>query len=247
MENLTALDIGHGINNYPPSKGVPGLPEHEFNAAVGIELKKLLDHNNIPNFFTQQPNQLDTPLRQRSDLANTKKAKLLVSIHANGSSNPNVRGSCVFYVSQAGKRFADILNKYRKENNIDLHGNGLHLSVRNTWTDLHMVRETDMPAALTENGFMTNAEDLKLLKSTQYRNLVAELHAKAICEYFDITFKPLDPPTHDPHAWKYAGVTYLHEHGLLNDLSGWSNKIDEDMPVWATTLILANIHKDLKK
>jgi len=106
MEHLTGIDIGHGENTYPPSKGVSGFPEHEFNAAVGIELKKLLDHNNIPNFFTQQPNQLDTPLRQRSDLANTKKAKLLVSIHANGRATQMLEAPVYFTFH---KRESDLL------------------------------------------------------------------------------------------------------------------------------------------
>lgn len=46
--------------------------------------------------------------------------------------------------------------------------------------------------------------------------------------------------------WKLDGVRYLNEQGLLSDLEGWTNKIDQDMPVWAITLILKRIHQDLK-
>lgn len=47
--------------------------------------------------------------------------------------------------------------------------------------------------------------------------------------------------------WKLDGIEYLYENGLLHDKDGWIEKIDEGMPVWAITLLLAKIHKDLKE
>lgn len=57
--------------------------------------------------------------------------------------------------------------------------------------------------------------------------------------------KTTTPPAAAPAAWKLEGINYLHEHGFLDDAAGWSAKIDENMPVWAVTTILANIAKKL--
>ncbi|SET79411.1 N-acetylmuramoyl-L-alanine amidase [Natronincola peptidivorans] len=45
--------------------------------------------------------------------------------------------------------------------------------------------------------------------------------------------------------WKLQGIKYLSERGLLNDVEGWTEKIDEPMPVWATTILLKKVHEDI--
>ncbi|SDK70177.1 peptidoglycan recognition protein family protein [Natronincola ferrireducens] len=47
--------------------------------------------------------------------------------------------------------------------------------------------------------------------------------------------------------WKLEGIEYLAEKGLLNDLKGWTEKINDPMPVWGVTLLLKNVHQDLMK
>ncbi|WP_082091435.1 N-acetylmuramoyl-L-alanine amidase [Domibacillus tundrae] len=65
---------------------------------------------------------------------------------------------------------------------------GLFPSVPGTWTNLHMCRETDAPFLLVEWGFMTNTEDLALLKSDSYRQRCALVTACTVCKYYGITF-----------------------------------------------------------
>lgn len=45
--------------------------------------------------------------------------------------------------------------------------------------------------------------------------------------------------------WKLEGIHYLYNKDLLHDLEEWIEKIDEPMPVWAVTLLLGKIHRDL--
>jgi N-acetylmuramoyl-L-alanine amidase len=56
--------------------------------------------------------------------------------------------------------------------------------------DLHVVRETVMPAALSENGFMDNPEEAALMLNKDFQKEVAVEHAKGICQYFGIPYKP---------------------------------------------------------
>lgn len=46
--------------------------------------------------------------------------------------------------------------------------------------------------------------------------------------------------------WKYGGIEYLAANGLLEDLDGWKEKVDEPMETWAVTLLLKRIHESVK-
>lgn len=41
--------------------------------------------------------------------------------------------------------------------------------------------------------------------------------------------------------WRYDGVEFLHNNGILNDLNGWKDKIFQPMPVWAVCLLMKRI------
>jgi hypothetical protein len=60
------------------------------------------------------------------------------------------------------------------------------------------------------------------------------------------TKEPQKEPEAPVDSWKYEGINGLADAGLLLDREGWSKKIDEPMPVWAATLILYRIFKDVK-
>ncbi|MYL44575.1 hypothetical protein GLV94_02865 [Virgibacillus halodenitrificans] len=201
-----AIDIGHGSNTFPPSKGVynngKAYHEHEFNAKVAIELDKLLKHNGFITVMKQKPFKADVPLRTRTDYYNSIGVDLVWSIHANANSNDHVEGRCAFYwvTSKGGKRLAQLYVDECNRAGFATHGNGLHASERGSWTDLHIPRETRMVAVLTENGFMTNDrpgidDDFELLfgvKQGQYVKDIAKVHARAICRYFGKEFRDLD-------------------------------------------------------
>ncbi len=189
-------DVGHGRNTYPPSKGVPGLPEHEFNSAVGQEVKRLLS-GKISTYEAQPFNGNDVPLITRTNLYNARysknKAAIGISDHANANSKSSVRGFGVFYwhSSQEAKKLAEILlDEYKKEfpdrKQYPIWGTGLFPSVPKTWTDLHMCRETSGIFVLVEWEFMTNPDAFKLLKSNDYRKRCALVKAKSACRWYGI-------------------------------------------------------------
>lgn len=189
-------DVGHGINTYPPSKGVPGMPEFEFNNAVSKEVKRLLS-GIVPTYEAQPFDGRDVPLLTRTNLYNARYAKdktaIGISNHANANSNPNIRGFGVFYwhTSSASKKLAEIiLDEYKKEfpdrKQYPIWGTGLFPSVPKTWTDFHMCRVTHGPFVLIEWEFMTNPEAIKLLKSDDYRRRCALVNAKSVCRWYGI-------------------------------------------------------------
>ncbi|MBS7428225.1 N-acetylmuramoyl-L-alanine amidase [Virgibacillus sp. 6R] len=201
---MVAIDIGHGSNTFPPSKGVykngKGYAEHDFNSKLGVELDKLLKHNGFKTLMKQKPFSPDVGLTTRTNYYNAKGVDLVYSLHANYNGSPDVNGRCVFYWHTANdaKKLANIIVDEITKAGYSTHGNGLHASKPNSWTNLHICRETKMTAVLVENGFMSGDKDFDLVfgsKQKQYVKDMTRVHAKAICRYYGVKFKDLDGTT----------------------------------------------------
>lgn len=192
------IDIGHRKHTFPSGgKGVyrngKGYAEFDFNEKVGLRLKALLEHNGVE--VVMQPNYANRAesLTGRTNFFNQQNVDILVSIHANAGV-AGASGRCAFYwhTSSKGKKLAQNIINEIKVAGYSTHGNGLHASKPGSWTNLHMVRETRMPAVLVEHGFMTNAKDFELIfgsKQDEYVEDMAQADAKAICNYFGIAYK----------------------------------------------------------
>jgi len=226
---VCALDYGHGKNVFPPSKGVykngKGYHEYDFNSDVGEQIRHILEGHGVKVLVTQPPHGNDVGLDHRTDLANREKADLFASIHANAGV-PDAQGACAFAWESFhdANKCADLVVKYLKEQGIDLHGNGRHYSQLGAWTNFHVLRETDMSAILIEHGFMTNDHDFENIfgsNKEDYRRKCAIADAKAILDYFNITYKP-------EYQTANKGELSMSEYSELKDLINKQNQeIDE--------------------
>ncbi|NBI28129.1 N-acetylmuramoyl-L-alanine amidase [Chengkuizengella marina] len=191
-----ALDAGHGSDTYEKTGG-RGIKfdggtfeEHEFNATVVKYAQQFLESNGFEVLLTQPLFDREVPLIDRTNLANKEKVDLLISIHANAGV-PNANGACAFYWhnSNKGRRLAKIWANKMKESPVELHGTGIHASKPNSWSDFHMLRETNMTAILCEHGFFTNHHNVKYILSDEFRRTCALILAESLCEFFNITIK----------------------------------------------------------
>ena len=184
---LWILDNGHGIDT--PGKRSPKLPdgrqllEYRFNREVVDLILSMLEMKQLKS-FQLVPEVVDIPLSTRVARANQQNKTdicVTVAVHSNaygeGSYFSFPRGIETYYYpsSEAGKRIAEVF----QENLVQLTG----------WRDrgvkggnFQFVRDTLMPAILTENGFYTNREQLEYLLDPDWRMLIAEAHLEAITE-----------------------------------------------------------------
>jgi N-acetylmuramoyl-L-alanine amidase len=186
---LIALDDVHGIET--AGKHTPILPgglksetgnfmhENEFNRAVVKYLNAELKRNGFSTLLVA-PTDADTPLSARTDLANSKKADIYVSVHANANTvqwgDWGGMETYVFKGSSDSERLGASIHKFLKQGTKQRdrgikEGNGL-------W----VIRKSHMPAVLVEAGFMDNLEEAKLLLSDAYRKEYPVEIAKGICE-----------------------------------------------------------------
>lgn len=200
------LDIGHGVNTFPPNKGVyrggKGYAEHSFNAQLGKRIKELLEANGHTVIMGQQPNKKDVPLTTRTNLYNREKVDIVVSLHANAGAS-SAEGRCVFYwgTSSKGKKLAGLIRDEIRNAGYSLHGNGLHAGEIGEWTNLHITRETNMPAVLIEHGFMTNKNDFELIfgsKQDKYIEDMAQADVRGIQRYLGQDYKDVKPSAPKP-------------------------------------------------
>ena len=206
MGKLVALDGGHGSDTREKKhakyvyRNGKYYEEHDANSDVIIRVRKILEAHGVEVWYPQQPYSPEVELIDRTNKANyTIKPDLYWSIHFNAGTK-DVKGVCAFYWHTAGtaKKLAEEFARNARAAGIATHGNGTHESKPNSWTNLHIVRETHMTAVLTENGFQTNSEEFEKIHGKykdQYRQLVAEVNAKTILSYFGIDMGKTTAPS----------------------------------------------------
>ncbi len=183
-----AIDNGHGKNT--AGKRVPddSMREWDFNHATAKYLNEELKYNNFKTLMVSDTSE-DTPLKTRTNKANNAKVDLFVSIHANAYLGTwgNAHGIETFAYKSNTK--GDKLAKLVQEELIK----ATKLTDRGVkYNNLHITRETTMPAILCECGFMDNKDEAKLLKSDSYRKTCAKAICKGFCRYFNIEYKDKD-------------------------------------------------------
>jgi N-acetylmuramoyl-L-alanine amidase len=198
---LIALDDGHGMETagkrtpiFPAGSEFAGtfMHENEFNSAVVKKLDTNLKRCGFKTILVADGDE-DVPLQTRTDLANKVKANLFISIHANAYKGEwgDWGGISTHIYGKGGEaeKLANIVQKLLIENT-GLRDRGVCVD------NFHVLRETDMPAILCENGFMDNLTEATLLKKDSYRQTIADSIAKGICAYYGVSFvapAPVEP------------------------------------------------------
>lgn len=108
------IDPGHGGND-PGAKGVAGTKEADVSLQIARKLAFHLKKKLGLNVLLTRTNNRHVSLAERNRLANTKKADLFISIHANANPSRSASGVQTFYLnnatSSAGRQLAERENK----------------------------------------------------------------------------------------------------------------------------------------
>lgn len=187
------LDAGHGYNT-PGKRSPDGMREYEFNRVVANYAKALLEeHENVTVHFSHSDHK-DVSLQERANKANRLAADCFVSIHANayGSSWNSANGIETYVYTSRPKGATELAERVQ-------HNLVVATGLRNRGVktgNFHVLKATKMTAILVECGFMTNKEEVKLLRSDIYRKTCAEAIVKAIREQYKLKRKSkVQPPT----------------------------------------------------
>lgn len=217
-----ALDAGHGYNT--PGKRTPdGEREWTFNNKVLIACTARLNEYEGTEILRLDDltGKTDVPLATRTNKANAWKADVLVSIHHNANSAKwGNWGGVETYVytaaSKAANRLASLVHP-RIVNAMGLRDRGVKVK------NLHMVRESNMPAILTEGGFMDSVTDIGALRSEAKLKAQGEAIADGIAAQFNLKMKTRKEvagvhknPSNTPSESHRIGWEWAKAKGFMN-------------------------------
>ena len=180
-----AIEAGHGTNT--AGKRTPdGEREWSFNNKVALAIiAKLSTYDNVQILRLDDPTGItDVPLVTRTNKANSWGADVLVSAHHNALAGAwGGHGGVETYVHPTGSRASyDITGivQPRITKAMGLRDRGVKQF------DLHMLRESNMPAILTEGGFMDSTTDIGALRSDAKLKAQGVAIAEGLATYFKL-------------------------------------------------------------
>lgn len=161
------IDPGHGGGD-PGAVGPTGLKEKDVNLDVALRLKRLLEEFALEVRMTRTSD-TNPSLDQRVATANSWPADVFVSVHHNANTDPSINGTETYYYKSIDRPLAD-----------EIHPELLRLLGRADrgirQANYQVLRETTMPASLTEACYISNPEEEQLLRDPDF----LEWEAKAI-------------------------------------------------------------------
>lgn len=183
-KDLIIIDPGHGGKDLGAnSPKNPKYQEKNLTLSTSKLLKYYLEQLGYAVQMTRNSD-IFIELQDRASFANKRQPMLFVSVHYNAAPNKNAEGIEVFYYrsdsnkerSSASKELAqltlDHLIQETEANSRGVkHGN------------FAVIRKTKMPAILVESGFLTNAAELKKIKTAAYQKKIAWGIAQGIDAY----------------------------------------------------------------
>ena len=173
MHRRRPLDGGHDAGAVNEDLG---LEEKEITFEVAMRLEKLLC--NYETVLTRQDDRF-IGLTDRAMVANTAGADIFVSIHCNSFTNESAGGIETWHYT--GSKYGKMLAEFAQGEFVeffDMPDRGIKDNER-----FGVLRHTQMPAIITEVGFISNPKEAKKMETYRYRQGYAECVKKAIDQY----------------------------------------------------------------
>jgi N-acetylmuramoyl-L-alanine amidase len=173
------IDPGHGGVDVG-TVGINGRFEKDFNLSTALKVKRLMDIEPSVKVYLTRADDTFIPNDHRIRMANQLSADLYLSIHANMDSNSKTKGTETFFNRKNSLFFAQIIQKHvQKVTGFpDRH---VH------YENFRVIKNTIMPAALAEVGFLSNAAEAKTLFIDQNQDKIAAAMVNGIKEYLGIS------------------------------------------------------------
>lgn len=173
------LDPGHGGNDRA-NRGPTGYVEADGVLDIALRTRTLLRSAGLPVVMTRDRDAA-VSLAARTAYAAAQDADILVSIHTDAYSDPRANGCTVFCSvrDDQSRNLAVAIEQALR--NVGRPSRGVRTRVLADGRDYyHVIREARMPAVLVECAFHSNPTEEALLKTPEFRQLIATAIADGI-------------------------------------------------------------------
>lgn len=169
--HVVAIDAGHGGRD-PGAIGPTGLYEKEVVLDIALRVRELLVRGGVRVVMTRETDTF-VELADRSRIARAQGATAFVSIHANASTRPAASGSETYYLTPQSLVLAQMMQEEL--------GRIPGLANRGVRTaNFQVLRENEIPAVLVEVAYLSNLDEEARLRTTAFRQRLAEAVARAV-------------------------------------------------------------------
>lgn len=188
-ETVVVIDPGHGGSDYGTYYG--SIYEKDIVLDISLMLGELLEKSGINVIYTRKEDDY-VKLKDRISMANEANADLFISVHVNSFENDSsVNGTETLYFNTGeygdggldSEKLAMILQEKLVES-LSTQDRGIIERPK-----LAVLRLAEVPAALAELGYLSNASDREKLMSQEYRQKVSESMHDAIIKALRIKYK----------------------------------------------------------
>ena len=189
-ETTIILDAGHGGKDGGASSR-DGLVERDLVLSITKVIEENLrlqgfnvimtrcdEHDLASDYATNRKRE---DLKQRVNIMNNSENAIAISIHANAISNARWRGAQTFYDPKLleNKELATHIMEAMRANIGELNREQRPIS------NIYILRNSEIPTALVEVGFLSNPEEARLLACEDYQQLIAYAIFEGILAYLD--------------------------------------------------------------
>lgn len=169
------LDAGHG--GYDNGASGNNLKEKDLTLKIVKLIKEGLSHYQVEVYLTREKDEYIS-LPNRSTYANVINADLLVSVHINAGGGSGYE-TFIHPTVKNDKRMKELQACFHNQTILRDRGRKVN--------NFSILRLTNMPAILTENGFIDNENDMKIV--TENINRIAWNHIEAIVKFLKLKKK----------------------------------------------------------
>lgn len=166
LDNYTiCIDPGHGGSD--PGAVAGSTYEKNLNLTIALQMRNYLEGIDPPyptfDVIMTRTTDVFVSLSNRHDMANNADVDVFISIHCNAVDNTSVRGATARYPNNhdvaLSTNLANSMITAITPSPIPKHSNA-------SYQNIQVLRNTTMPAALVECGFMSNSSDLYILQNS---------------------------------------------------------------------------------
>lgn len=234
LDSMNGLDVmidgGHGGKD-PGAVGPTGLQEKDVTLKLAAKVGNLLTAQGAKIGYTRTTD-VYVELSDRAALANKAGARCFLSIHINSAASATATGTETYAYTTGGQ--GEKLARAIQSNlvaNIRLPDRGVK------YKNLAVLRETSMPAALTEVCFICNPSEEALLKDDAFLDKAALGIAKGTSSFLGITWKDSAPQQSQEILipgipdWQVNGFQKLVEKKVIGSPELWQGRLKETITI----------------
>lgn len=185
-EYTIVIDAGHGGSDNGVIGKESGISESEINLLVAFNLKSKLEERGVNVVLTREGKSVlngesgtkKDDFEKRKSIINGANPDAVISIHQNKFPDSSRRGAQVFFnaQSQEGQSLAKAVQASLNE----LNEKNVNKEYQALKGDYYILACSNYPSCIVECGFLSNAEDEKLLLDATYRDELCKKMIKGI-------------------------------------------------------------------